>query len=73
MSFRLESKKSGFFQQRRSKQSKDWMWSLIRDSIEEKLKSHPELATLLPQLEELVINETKTPQAAASEIIEKFF
>jgi len=49
------------------------MWSLITDSIELKLKSHPELTTLIPQLEEMVIKETKTPQAAASEIIKKFF
>jgi len=71
--FSKESKKNGFFQQRRAKQSKDWMWSLITDSIELKLKSHPELTTLIPQLEEMVIKETKTPQAAASEIIKKFF
>lgn len=63
----------GFFQKRRTEQSKEWMWSLIRDSIEIKLKSHPELISLIPQLEEMVTKKLKTPQMAASEVIKKFF
>ncbi|MBG07379.1 MAG: methylmalonyl Co-A mutase-associated GTPase MeaB [Halobacteriovoraceae bacterium] len=71
--FQQTSKSGGFFQQRRAQQSKDWMWSLIRDSIEIELKSRPELTKIIPELEEMVTKELKTPQMAASEVVKKFF
>ena len=71
--FQQTSKSGGFFQKRRAQQSTDWMWSLIRDSIETKLKNHPELTELIPKLEEMVTKELKTPQMAASEVIKEFF
>ena len=69
--FEKLSKKTGTFQNKRAKQNKEWMWTLIRELMDLKLKNHPEIKQLWPKIENEVVKGEKTPQNAALEIMKK--
>ena len=45
------------------------MWALIRELMDLKLKTHPEIKQLWPKIENEVVKGEKTPQNAALEIM----
>jgi LAO/AO transport system kinase len=71
--YEKRSKENMVFHKKRQKQNKEWMWALIRELLDLRLKNHPDVKSLWPKLEEAVLRGEKTPQNAAIEIMEKFF
>ena len=65
--------KSGYFTQRRREQEKYWM----TESINEQLKSHfynkPEIAALLKEKQQLVLENKQSSFVAAAEVLAKYF
>lgn len=56
----------------RASQQRTWMWTLIRERLEDAFRKHPEVAATLPRLERAVEAGTTTSSAAADELITMF-
>ena len=63
---------TGDLEQRRKKQNRDWMWSLIDRGLREALDGDPQAAARWPQLEEEVEAELRTPASASRSILNLF-
>jgi len=63
---------SGELEQRRRRQSRDWMWSLIDRGLREALDADPQVAARWPQLEDEVERQQRTPASASRMILELF-
>jgi len=53
----------------RAEQQRTWMWSLIRERIEQAFRDDPGVAAALPALEQAVRDGTMTPTAAADALL----
>jgi LAO/AO transport system kinase len=65
-------KASGEFDERRKAQQVRWTWQLVRDSLEHRLRSHPAVRSLAPELEKQVLAGELTPALAAQQLVEGF-
>jgi LAO/AO transport system kinase len=60
---------SGELEQRRRDQHVAWMWSLVRDSLMDRLREDPALRALAPTLEAAVRDGNLTPVLAAERLV----
>ena len=63
---------SGELEQRRRRQNRDWMWSLIDRGLREALDADPQAAARWPQLEDEVEHQQRTPASASRSILDLF-
>ena len=56
----------------RAAQQSTWMWTLIRERLEDAFRQHPDVAATLPRLEQAVKAGTTTSSAAADELLAIF-
>ncbi|MDH5558550.1 MAG: methylmalonyl Co-A mutase-associated GTPase MeaB [Alphaproteobacteria bacterium] len=70
--FRTTMAPNGQIAARRAAQSREWMWSEIREGLMATLKSSPGVAAHLPELEAEVSAGRITPAAAARGLLEAF-
>jgi len=56
----------------RSGQARTWLWDEVRETLLDELRSHEGIADLAPGLEEQVTAGTKSPAAAARELLDAF-
>lgn len=61
---------SGRLQAKRSDQQVDWTWSMVRDTLLDRLRSHPGVRALAPALEQEVRDGSLTATLAAERIVE---
>ncbi|MET4922355.1 methylmalonyl Co-A mutase-associated GTPase MeaB [Streptomyces sp. PSRA5] len=61
---------SGRLQRKRSDQQVDWTWSMVRDHLLDRLRSHPGVRSLAPVLEQEVREGSLTATLAAERIVE---
>lgn len=66
--FEKVTKESGAYEDRRKKQNKQWLFSMISDQLHFRFYHQPEVKKLLPSLEKAVMNGEKTVSAAVSEL-----
>jgi GTPase len=64
---RLEA--SGELAARRRSQQQEWLWSMLRDGLEEQFRSRADVKRLLPELEAAVREEKITPTEAARRLL----
>ncbi|MGW3660382.1 methylmalonyl Co-A mutase-associated GTPase MeaB [Streptomyces sp. NPDC005151] len=57
---------------KRREQQVDWTWTMVRDELLDSLRSHPEVRTLTPALEQRVRDGELTATLAAEEILAAF-
>lgn len=69
---RATLERTGALAQLRQEQQLAWMWTLIRDRLEDAFRAHPGVTAQLFNAEEEVRAGRKTPAAAADELIERF-
>jgi LAO/AO transport system kinase len=58
--------------ERRRTQQVRWLWHMVRDGLEQRLRAHPGVKALAPDLEKAVLAGEATPALAAQEILEIF-
>jgi LAO/AO transport system kinase len=63
---------SGELEKRRRRQLVGWMWSLVDEGLRTAVREHPEVASILEDLERDVLEGRTTPTAAAGMILEAF-
>lgn len=61
---------SGAFDSRRRAQQIDWTWSLVRDSVLDRVLNHPAVKELRPLVEQRVRDGELTPALAAQQILD---
>jgi len=66
------SKKSGLFEQKRKKQAKEWMWSVVRDGLKDMLFENKQVKNVAKEMENAVEDRTTTPSLAAEKILQTF-
>lgn len=71
--FWMSLREVGELSKRRQKQRVDWMWRLVQDEVEYRLKHLHELQTLVPMLERQVMDGTTSPGNAAHEVLTQLF
>ena len=72
---RLHRKKltaSGEWQQTREDQEVRWLWSMIHDRLISDFKSHPRIASLLPDIEQAVRSGAESPAHAVETLLKEF-
>ncbi|HEX4361384.1 MAG TPA: methylmalonyl Co-A mutase-associated GTPase MeaB [Pseudonocardia sp.] len=67
---RLDS--SGELTERRRRQQVRWMWTMVTDRLRARLREHPEVRALTPELERAVLNGELTPALGADQILAAF-
>jgi LAO/AO transport system kinase len=67
---RLDS--SGELTERRRRQQVRWMWTMVTDRLRARLRDHPEVRSLAPELERAVLEGELTPALGADRILEAF-
>ncbi|WP_445181468.1 methylmalonyl Co-A mutase-associated GTPase MeaB [Pseudonocardia sp. Cha107L01] len=67
---RLDS--SGELTERRRRQQVRWMWTMVTDRLRARLRDHPEVRSLAPELERAVLDGKLTPALGADRILEAF-
>ncbi|MFC0474526.1 methylmalonyl Co-A mutase-associated GTPase MeaB [Robertmurraya beringensis] len=67
-----ETTQTGVFEERRRKQTKDWMHALITDQLQLQFYAHEKIKELLPQLEKAVV-EGDQPVTSAVDLLFKNF
>ena len=63
---------AGELEGRREQQNVRWMWSMLDDRLNDGLRSHPSVRTLLPELEAQVRAGTTPPVSAVEQLLEAF-
>jgi LAO/AO transport system kinase len=63
---------SGAFDERRRTQQVRWTWQLVRDALEHRLRAHPSVRSLTPELEGAVLAGELTPALAARQLLDAF-
>ena len=66
------SKESGLFEQKRKKQAKEWMWSVVRDGLKDMLFENKQVKNISKEMENAVENRVTTPSLAAEKILQTF-
>lgn len=72
MDFMRITKENGFFEQRRKKQSLDWLHSLIQEQLLNSFYNNPNVSKKLPELEKQVFDQKLTPTKAVELIFKEF-
>jgi LAO/AO transport system kinase len=60
---------SGELAQRRRGQQVGWMWAMVRAGILDRLRTHPDVKALAPDLERQVLDGSLTPALAAEQLL----
>ena len=63
---------SGELEARRRVQSREWMWTLLGEGLQQAFREHPGVAARVEQLETEVEEQKTTPAAAARELLALF-
>jgi len=63
---------SGELAERRRRQQVRWMWTMVNDRLRARLREHPEVRELAPELERAVLDGELTPALGADRILEAF-
>ncbi|MGX2997644.1 methylmalonyl Co-A mutase-associated GTPase MeaB [Streptomyces sp. JNUCC 64] len=63
---------TGALAAKRREQQVDWTWSMVRDELWERLRSHPPVRALVPELERRVRDGELTATLAARRILDAF-
>jgi len=66
-------KENGYFERRRDQQSRYWMYETIDDRLRARFYNDPEVAAMLRQKEERVLNRLQSPFTAASDLLDFYF
>ncbi len=66
------SKESGLFEQKREKQAKEWMWSVVRDGLKDMLFGNEQVKNIAKEMENAVEKKITTPSLAAEKILQTF-
>lgn len=66
-------KENGYFDIRRNKQSKFWMYETINERLRNDFYKNAEIEKLMPQLEEDVLSARKSSFMAAKEALERYY
>jgi LAO/AO transport system kinase len=67
--YREKLGKTGELAQKRREQQEAWFWSMLRDGLERRFLTRPDVRRLLPELETAVAAGRLTPTAAASRLL----
>ena len=70
--FRSAVTEAGELQQNRQSQARSWMWNETVEALIADLKDHPQVRSLIPELEEAVIEGRLPPTVAAQRLIEHY-
>ncbi len=70
--FETVTKKSGIFTNRRNKQKRHWLYSSIRDELEQRFFSNPAMKQLLSRYEHDIMNGTQTVTKAVMQLMENY-
>jgi len=70
--YRICMDASGEFEEKRRQQAREWMWTLLQDDLKELFIHDKNVAPLLPQVEQSVIEGHTTPGAASRRLLERF-
>ena len=65
LKFREKTIASGAWQQRRQTQLSSWMWQFIKEELHFRFRTHPQIAAMLPAIEQSV-HEGKQPSINAA-------
>jgi GTPase len=49
-----------------------WLWQLVRDGLEHRLRAHPAVRAATPDLEAAVLTGELTPALAAQQVLDTF-
>ncbi|KAI9138214.1 ArgK protein-domain-containing protein [Paraphysoderma sedebokerense] len=63
---------SSQLESKRSLQRKTWMWRLIMEELQQRLRSNPTVQHTVQQLEKSVLLGDETPGVAADDVVDKF-
>src|SRR3954452_17880951 len=63
---------SGAFEEKRRSQQVRWTWQLVRDGLEHRLRTHPQVRAVAPDLEKAVLAGELTPALAARQVLDTF-
>jgi GTPase len=63
---------SGELAERRHRQQVRWMWTMVTDRLRERLREHPGVRELAPELERAVLDGELTPTLGADRILDAF-
>lgn len=69
LEYHLEATRSGYLQEKRSRQNAEWMKKLLHEMIELRLAQNPQIRSLMPELERQVTAGSITPYTAARRIV----
>lgn len=61
---------AGEFESRRRTQQVDWMWSMVRDAVLDRVLRHPEVKSVRAEVEQLVRAGQLTPALAAQKLLD---
>jgi LAO/AO transport system kinase len=61
---------AGVFDARRRAQQVDWTWSMVRDSVLERVLTHPAVRRMRAEIERQVLDGELTPALAAQQILD---
>lgn len=64
---------SGYFTEKRLKQTKWWMKETIEDALRDSFYHNTDVMNLLPEIEDHILNDRMTPFTAATALIDKYF
>ena len=70
--YRMAMSESGAFEQRRRKQSLAWMWSEVRETLDERFRTSTIVAAKIQSLETRVANGDLAPATAAQTLLNAF-
>ncbi|SDL95157.1 methylmalonyl Co-A mutase-associated GTPase MeaB [Bacillus sp. OK048] len=70
--FRIQTYKSGMFNQRRLKQTIDWMYSMVEEDLRASFFSHPQVSRLIPEMEDALVHGEMSATMAAKELLKTF-
>ncbi|WP_017755701.1 methylmalonyl Co-A mutase-associated GTPase MeaB [Calidifontibacillus oryziterrae] len=71
-SFQRNIQASGLLQKRRESQVKDWIYSMIKDQLEQKFFRHPEVKKIMPSIERDVISGKQPVTQAVKLLFERY-
>ncbi len=72
LAHRENLEKTGLLEERRRRQARAWMWSLVDDGLAAAFRAHPAVASQLERLEHEVESLETTPAAAARSLLQLF-
>lgn len=70
--FISDTQANGVFEKRRQKQSLEWVYALVNDSLKNRFLQHPGVKALIPELEASVLSGELLPSHVAERLIKTF-